>query len=182
MLFKSKFLLLLFIFCLEISGLFSAPESRVTIPVRIQEKTGQSRLFQKENFQLLINGTEREIIHFEYREKSIGTIPDLKRHFILSFQIPEYKNNVKKRISYIITEILNPGDNLILVSPLKIYQFNTPQNKENLFHKCNTVLTHDLEKYLLTQKSALKSLITKLNKLKSIYRRPEIFQGRKIRS
>lgn len=149
----------------------------MTLPVRILETTGQLRLFQKEDFQLLINKTEREIIHFEYRKKSIGNIPELQRHFILSFQIPEYKNNVKKRISYIITEILNPGDNLILVSPLKIYHFKTPRNKENLFQKCNTVLTQDLKKYLLAQKSARKSLINKLKKLKSIYRRPEIFQG-----
>ena len=150
---------------------------RLRIPVRILDPTGQRSSHQKQDFQLLINEKEREIIRFEYCEKSMGVIPELKRHFVLSFQIQEFKTATISRITYIITELLNPGDRLILVSPLKIYQFNVPENKEKLLGTCNSLLAQDFHQYHQKRNSARKQLFNRIRKLKAVYQRPESFKG-----
>lgn len=174
---RSKIRLFLFVIVLTFPELYPGDSPRITIPVRIRDATHQHSLFQKEYFQLLINGREREIVRFEYFEKSMGILPELRRHFILSFQIQEFNRNVRSRIAYIITEILHPGDHLILVSPLGIYQLKIPENKANLLSKCNSILTRDFLKHLQVRNSARKFLINKLRKLKKVYRRPQSYSG-----
>jgi len=179
---RSKFRLFLFFFVLTIPELYPGDSPLITIPVRIQDPSDQHSIFQKDDFQLLINGREREIIRFEYLEKSMGILPELQRHFILSFQIQEFKKSLRSRISYVITEILHPGDQLILVSPLNIYQLTVPENREKLLSTCNSILIHDFLQHHQIRNSAYKQLVNRLQKLKGGYQKSEIFKGPFVRS
>lgn len=174
---NNKIMPYLFFFCFLSIHILSETQIRLICPVRIfQEKHPIHRL-KKETIKLVINGTERNIIEINPKQKSIGILPELGRYFILSFQSSVFNNEIKKRVSFLVTEILNNRDTLIIISPLKIYQLNVSPNKENLIHKINDILIQDYYMYNQKKISDETNLHNKIKKLKWTYSNPAIYQS-----
>ena len=61
----------------------------------------------------------------ERREETAPFAPDTKRHFYLFFEMTEYDPRVRKALSFFVDEVLLPGDNLTLVTPMKTYRMKS---------------------------------------------------------
>ena len=105
------------------SVIFSrANEIHFRLPVRVFKEGQKSIELKKDDFNLFINDSRREIIDLRKRKRSLGVKPDLGRDFFFSFYLTEYGRNVEDGISYLITEILDPSDSLYILSPRKFYK------------------------------------------------------------
>jgi hypothetical protein len=147
------------------------------LPVRLFDGGHPVPLPSKKNLQLIINNEPRRITSVQYQQKSIGTTPELGRYFILSFQITEFNKKIKKRISYLITEILNNRDTLIIISPRNIYQYQTYANKDRMIRDIHSILDRDFSKYQKGRRAAEKNLKTKINRLNQVYQRARQSRG-----
>ncbi len=67
-----------------------------------------------------IQREEAEMKKDEARKKFT---PDVSRHFILLFEIMEYLPKIDEALNYFFEHVLSPGDTLIVVTPMKSYNF-----------------------------------------------------------
>jgi hypothetical protein len=143
-----------------------ANEIHFRLPVRVFEPEEKSIALKKDDFNLFINDSQREIIDSRKRIKSLGIKPDLGRDFIFSFYLTEYGRNVEDGISYLITEILDTSDSLYILSPGKFYKIKVSKNKERMRMTLEELLRKDCKEFKKDRISAENKLINKINALK----------------
>jgi hypothetical protein len=149
------------------SVIFSiANEIHFRLPVRVLEEGEKSIELKKDDFNLFINDSQREIIDLIKRKKSLGIKPDLGRDFIFSFYLTEYGRNVEDGISYLITEILDTSDSLYILSPRKFYKIKVTKNKERMRMALEELLRKDCKEFKKDRISAENKLINEINALK----------------
>ena len=56
-----------------------------SLPIRVIENTQVSAELDRNDIRLLINGIPRQVTRLIKQERSLSQVPDLGRHFILSF-------------------------------------------------------------------------------------------------
>lgn len=61
----------------------------------------------------------------ERREETTPLAPDTRRHFFLFFEMSEYDPKVREALNYFVDEVLIPGDELIIVTPMKTYRMRS---------------------------------------------------------
>ena len=61
----------------------------------------------------------------ERREETTPLSPDTNRHFYLFFEMSEYDSRVRDALNYFVDEVLLPGDELIIVTPIKTYRLKS---------------------------------------------------------
>jgi len=61
----------------------------------------------------------------ERREETAPMAPDTNRHFYLFFEMSEYDPKVRQALDYFVDEVLLPGDELIMVTPMKTYRMKS---------------------------------------------------------
>jgi hypothetical protein len=61
----------------------------------------------------------------EHREETAPMTPDTNRHFYLFFEMSEYDPKVREALDYFVDEVLLPGDELILVTPMRTYRMKS---------------------------------------------------------
>lgn len=158
------------LFFLFLVGSFVIPsianEIHFRLPVRVLEPEEKSIELEKDDFNLFINDSQREIIDLRKRIKSLGIKPDLGRDFIFSFYLTEYGRNVEDGISYLITEILDTSDSLYILSPRKFYKIKVSKNKERMRMTLEELLRKDCKEFKKDRISAENKLINKINALK----------------
>jgi len=141
-------------------------EIHFRLPVRVFEEREEPIELKKDDFNLFINDSQREIIDLIKRKKSLGIKPDLGRDFIFSFYLTEYGKNVEDGISYLITEILDTSDSLYILSPRKFYKIKVSKNKERMRMTLEELLRKDCKEFKKDRISAENKLINKINALK----------------
>jgi len=166
----------LFIIFPDIMGSLKKPLP-FQLPVRISNGEEKISRLGKNNFKLIINNEPRKITGLQYRQKSIEVLPELGRYFILSFHISEFNKQIKMRISYLVTEILNTRDTLFVISPIKILQFKTYPNKDRMIREINSLLEKDFSKHQKDKITIEKNLKNKINQLNELYIRTSIIPG-----
>lgn len=97
-------------------------KERFSLPIRVIENTQKSADLNRNDINLLVNGIPRQVTHLIKQERSLTQRPDLGRHIILSFHNIKVTRPIKNAISYFFSEILDPKDSLILLSPNKAYR------------------------------------------------------------
>jgi len=132
---------------------------------RVTEETHKSTELNKDSIKLLINKTQREVINLAKKERSLSHIPDLGRNFILSFHITKFTKPMENSVSYFVEEILQPNDNLILLTPMKAYRISLSRDKEKLIMDATRLLKNDCMIYEKKRISAEKSLENEITKL-----------------
>jgi hypothetical protein len=121
-------------------------ETRLTLHVKVLLKDEAVENLTKNDFDLLINGEKREIIKFFKKKPSLDQA-NLRRNFILAFNMTDYGQQITDGISYFILNILNNGDGLVLWTPIKIYQIPTDKDKKLLLEDIVNIVKRDTLNY-----------------------------------
>jgi len=61
----------------------------------------------------------------ERRDETSPLAPDTNRHFYLFFEMSEYDPKVREALAYFVDEALLPGDELVMVTPMKTYRLKS---------------------------------------------------------
>ena len=148
------FMAVFFIPCSLASGL------DFRLPVRAGEN--EQHVLTLERFQLKVNGEERVIKDVLERTRTVGGLTDLGKNYILSFHAGEFNSQIEEGISYFISEILQPHDALILMTPIKVYSIAVSTNKTKIIMDVGKLLSEDYELYEKDKKSLEINLETEL--------------------
>jgi len=153
------------IFCKLVSA---TNQDQFSIPVRIIKNAQKSSDLNRNDIKLWVNGISREIIHLTTQERSLSRRPDLGRHIILSFHNLKNTRPIKNVLSYFFSEILDPKDSLILLSPIKAYLIPVTQDKEKMIMDVMNFLEKDCTTHEKNRISAEKNLESELHRLNTI--------------
>ena len=143
-------------------------EIQMELPVKYG---GGGRLTTKpliRDFELVINNVPTPILDLIECRDALKEPGDLKRNIVLSFQVTEYNQRIAGAIAHFVYRILQPGDHLIVLSPLKSHPINIGSNKEKVVLDIENVLKPECEsfrKYHVAAEKKLKSMLNKLNQV-----------------
>lgn len=141
------------------------------VPANIQHQTGAVnieipvRVFKGEafvdhltiaDFEVTENGrpqtldavylVKRSVI--ERKEDPREFAPDTGRHFYLFFEMTEYDPKVREALDFFVQQVLLPGDDLVVVTPLKTYRMKSDilrdAGREAVFERILGLLRRDI--------------------------------------
>jgi VWFA-related protein len=101
----------------------------VEVPVRVFDGGKFVDKLGIDDFEVLEDGEPQKIVAvYEINKKTITRKeekkefkPETSRYFYLFFQITEYSPRIEEALDYFIQNVLTPGDNLVVVTPMKTY-------------------------------------------------------------
>jgi len=147
----------------------NAAEIRFHLPLRITTETAAYEPPETGDFQLVINGTSKDILAVKRKRKSLVLKPDLGREFILSFRLSKYGSAVEKELAYFITEILDTSDSLYLLTPGRLYRLDVSANKGSLQRQIRDLLEKDCRIFMNERMISEASLRSHLEGLNSVF-------------
>ncbi len=129
----------LFLFIVLSLFLFSQDQTHevsvvnIEIPVRVFKGETFIDNLTIEDFEVFENGIAQKIeAVYLIKKKSVAKeegnqrfFPSVSRNFILMFEIIDYIPNIGESIDYFFNNILLPGDELTVFTPVKAYKFNS---------------------------------------------------------
>jgi hypothetical protein len=84
----------------------------------------------------------------ERREDTRAFEPDTGRHFYLFFEMTEYDPKVREAIDHFVRRVLAPGDEFVVVTPLKTYRMKSDilktETRDIVFEKIMGLLRRDI--------------------------------------
>ncbi|MBE3108932.1 MAG: hypothetical protein IMZ46_00215 [Acidobacteria bacterium] len=84
----------------------------------------------------------------ERREETTPFLPDTKRHFYLFFEMTEYDPKIREALNYFVDEVLLPGDELAIVTPMKTYRMKSEMfndaGRAKVFEQLLGILRRDI--------------------------------------
>lgn len=164
-----KIILYPWVFCLTFSTLLPATNKKtLSLPVRIIENAQESEELTKTDIKFLINGNLQKVTGLIRKNRSLSHVPDLGRHFILSFHNVTGTKTIENLIAYFITEILDPKDSLIILSPITAYRIPVTRDKEKMIMDISRLLDKDCSLHERDRISAEKKLENGLHRLNTI--------------
>jgi len=125
----------------------------IEVPVRVYKGRTFVDSLTINDFEILEDGIPQKIEavylvkekSIERREEKRRFSPEISRNFFLFFEISEYTSKLGDAVSYFIHNKIIPGDNLIIVTPLKTYRMVS----RALEFKSKEELASDLKEILL---------------------------------
>jgi VWFA-related protein len=101
----------------------------VEVPVRVFDGGKFVDSLSIDDFEVFEDGELQKIVAvYQVSKKTITRKeekkkfkPETSRNFYLFFQITEYSPRIEEALDYFIQNVLTPGDNLIVVTPMKSY-------------------------------------------------------------
>ncbi len=82
------------------------------------------------------------------REETKPFLPDTNRHFYLFFEMTEYDPKIRKALEYFVEEVLLPGDELLIVTPMKTYRMKSEMfsdaGRDRVFEQLLGILRRDI--------------------------------------
>lgn len=127
----------------------------IEIPVRVFQGDNFIDDLTIEDFEVLENGIVQNIeAVYLIKKRSVTKeegnqrfFPSVARNFILMFEIIDYIPNIDDSIDYFFDNILLPGDELTVFTPVKAYKFNSKAfemfSKEDIAMKLKKTLRRD---------------------------------------
>jgi hypothetical protein len=127
----------------------------VEVPVRVFRGSLFVDTLGAADFEVYENGVPQKIEAvylvkkrtIERREEETKFKPDTARNFYLLFEITDYVPRLDDALRYFVFEVLSPGDNIILVTPLKTYRVLSEaiaaRRKEDLLAQFQGILRRD---------------------------------------
>ncbi|OGD16029.1 MAG: hypothetical protein A2V76_07815 [Candidatus Aminicenantes bacterium RBG_16_63_14] len=84
----------------------------------------------------------------ERREETKPFLPDTNRHFYLFFEMTEYDPKIREALNYFVDEVLLPGDELVIVTPMKTYRMKSEMfsdaGRARVFEQLLGILRRDI--------------------------------------
>jgi hypothetical protein len=127
----------------------------VEVPVRVFKGSSFVDTLNAADFEVYENGAPQKIEAvylvnkrmIARREEEKKFRPETARNFYLLFEITEYVPRLDEALRYFVFDVLAPGDNIILVTPLKTYRMLSEavaaKRKEDLFAQFQGILRRD---------------------------------------
>jgi len=82
------------------------------------------------------------------KEETSPFLPSTGRHFYLFFELNEYDPKIREALEYFVREVLVPGDELVIVTPMKTYRMKSETlynaGRESVFEKLLGILRRDI--------------------------------------
>lgn len=102
----------------------------VEVPVRVFKGATFIDDLTINDFELLEDGIPQKIEAcylvkkrvIQRREEKKKYIPQTSRHFYLFFEITDYIPKIEEAVEYFCQNVLMPGDNLVIITPMKTYR------------------------------------------------------------
>lgn len=102
----------------------------IEVPVRVFDGTRFVDDLTIKDFEILEDGIPQKIeAVYLVKKKSIERSderkrfsPETKRHYFLFFEVAEYSPRLEEAVEYLVENILYPGDDLVVTTPLKTYR------------------------------------------------------------
>jgi hypothetical protein len=128
----------------------------IEVPVRVFKGAAFVENLTIADFELYENGRPQTLdavylvkkSFVERREDSREFAPDTGRHFYLFFEMTEYDPKVREALDYFVRQVLAPGDEFVVVTPLKTYRMKSDilksQTRDIVFEKIMGLLRHDI--------------------------------------
>jgi len=142
----------------------------VEVPVRVFDGGKFVDNLGIDDFEVFEDGEPQKIVAvYEINKKTITRKeekkefkPETSRHFYLFFQITEYSPRIEEALDYFIRNVLTPGDNLVVVTPMKTYSMQDDalevKSKEEIVDKLKELLREDAFMGSAEYRSALDDL------------------------
>jgi len=85
----------------------------------------------------------------ERREETKPFAPNTGRHFYLCFEMTEYDARIREALEFFVREVLIPGDELIIVTPMKTYRMKSEilggAERNRIFNQLVGILRRDIQ-------------------------------------
>lgn len=105
----------------------------IEVPVRVFKSNIFVEDLTIDDFEVLEDGVlqkieavylvkKRTVVRSEEKKR---LSPQTSRNFYLFFEIAEYSPKLREAISYFLNNVLFPGDNLVIITPMKTYRMKT---------------------------------------------------------
>lgn len=105
----------------------------IEVPVRVFKSNIFVEDLAIDDFEVLEDGVpqkieavylvkKRTVVRSEEKKR---LSPKTSRNFYLFFEIAEYSPKLREAISYFLNNVLFPGDNLVIITPMKTYRMKT---------------------------------------------------------
>lgn len=129
----------------------------IEVPVRVFKGDAFVDTLTISDFEVFENGRPQTLdavylVKRAFIERQEGThpvLPDTGRHFYLFFELTEYDPKIREALDYFVREILAPGDELVVVTPLKTYRMKSDILKEagraKVLEKLLGILRRDIQ-------------------------------------
>lgn len=127
----------------------------VEVPVRVFDGGNFVANLSLDDFEVFEDGKLQKIVAvYQVNKKTITRKeekkkfkPETSRNFYLFFQITEYSPRIEEALDYFIQNVLTPGDNLIVVTPMKSYSMQKNalevKSKEEIVSQLKGLLRKD---------------------------------------
>jgi hypothetical protein len=147
--------------------------TNISVPVRVYDGSRFIENLSIQDFEVYENGKLQKIealyltrnAQVERKEAEKDFSPQLTRSYYLLFQSTEYDARFSEAIDYFFNNVIQPGDNLTLMTPVKNYVLPTKalkiKSKESLSKEMQAVLRKDTT----IGSSNYRNLITDLKRL-----------------
>jgi hypothetical protein len=145
----------------------------IEVPVRVFQGSTFMEDLTLNDFEVLEDGVPQKLEavylvkkrSIERREENKRFAPDTARNFYLFFEINEYTPKLGEAVDYFIHNVLVPGDNLTIVTPMKTYQLRSQTlevlSKDEIVNQFKGLLRRDA----LTGSSAYRNNVDELARL-----------------
>jgi len=102
----------------------------IEIPVRVFKGTAFVDTLRLDDFEVWDNGKPQKLeavylvkkTNIERREEAKAFAPRMARHFTLIFEMSEFDPRLDEGLGFFMNNVLIPGDNLVVVTPMKTYR------------------------------------------------------------
>lgn len=148
----------------------SNPSITITLPLRIDPGKIKPYRISPEGFRLFVNKKPVDIKNIVREENIFGKKQLLGRNFILSFgNFSKYDKTLSDGLSYFVTELLDPADSLIIVTPGKLFQIKISKNREKMIYNIDNILTKYFNAFSRQISQYTKGINTELSRLKNYF-------------
>jgi len=145
----------------------------IEVPVRVFSGSQFVTELSLQDFELYENGIPQKIeamylvkkTGIERKEEIRAMIPMVSRHFYLLFQLSDYDPQLEPTIDYIFQSLLEPGDTLTVITPLKPYSLNQLALSSRPKEDISKEMQHLLRKDTLTGSAEYRNLAKDLKRV-----------------
>lgn len=135
----------------------SSSSHKIHVPVRVFDEKSFVEDLSIQDFMLYENGKLQKIesLYFfqdgkiKRKETNSLYVPPVQRNFFLFFQLIEYHPKLAEVIDFLFQEVIQPGDNLTFVTPIKQYNMSSQalrrKSKQDLSKEMQKILRKDIK-------------------------------------
>ena len=129
----------------------------IEIPVRVFKGDAFVDTLTLGDFEVYENGRPQTLdavylvkkASIERKDEMKPCAPDTGRHFYMFFELTEYDPKLRGALDYFVREVLAPGDELVVVTPLKTYRMKSDvlhdAGREKVIEKLLGILRRDVQ-------------------------------------